>query len=119
MVASDRPVYLDSTFWEPSLELVEPAISGEHNAALDDPCFWDSDACDATADAATPSSLLLEEEVGYTLPPVPCLTTNDGCDLAAAAGIGGLALDPVLILPTPASEAAMSPCFWDEGCVTG
>lgn len=139
-VATAPPPYLDEAWWSgETMDLGEEDAaaaarpSGAADAMLLDTCLWGwTDDCpvdeqrtqlELVADCA--EEPLQEEECDLSAtpnfqdvtlqPPIPCVTTADGCELDMGAAIvhGGEAQ------PQAAAQAAApftDPCWWDEGC---
>ena len=74
---------------------------------------WNTEACDVSELREEP--VLESFEATPDIPPVPCITTSDGCTVEAAAGIAFSAAEG------PAADhgkeaVTQDPCWWDEGC---
>lgn len=139
--SAPRPVYLDRSWWEGDYAEFDERdyngetkqtreVAGRAEAALD-PCFWaNDDACDipelreealitepanAALDAMSP---LLADLLARPEAQIPCVTTDDGCSVEAAAGVVTGGSDAHALEAMWKREAAVleDPCFWEEGC---
>jgi len=114
------PAYELGDWWEGEAIGVAEALTAAP-VGVNDPCFWGStEQCeveDLREAIAVPTDHLRDSL--DTL--VPCVTTDEGCDLAAAAGLNDAAsVDVVAGLHDATSfdveSISQNPCFWDEEC---
>ena len=72
---------------------------------------------DESVSAAMPDGRGSVAELLETLE-LPCITTDEGCSLEAAAGLGGVDEADGLALGEMRAESAATedPCWWDQGC---
>ena len=138
-VKQPAPAYQSESWWEGesfalseeiTARLDSSTVSAAAAAVLKDDCTWGwNDECDVEA-AQTLLSLdadcdaVKEEEECKLVPeymdvvldamPLPCVTSEEECDLEAGAGI----VTPASFqLGSLAPEVTYAhPCWWDEGC---
>ena len=138
-VATAPPPYLEDAWWSgETMDLGEAAAaaaarpSDATDAVLLDSCLWGwTDDCpideqrtqlELVADCTEQEE---EEECDLSAmpsfqdvtlqPPIPCMTTDDGCELDMGAAI----VPGAEVEPLGAAQAAApftDPCWWDEGC---
>lgn len=93
-------------------ELPDDSVAHAH-AALTDPCYWGTDECEV----GELREVVHEEGLGAldtAATPLPCLTTDDGCDLEARAGLpSGFDLAEV---SDGLDQILRHPCYWDQAC---
>ena len=84
------------------------------DARLMDPCFWSTTECEVGGEAP-PEKLEATAFVDTFSKPVPCVTTDDGCDLDARLGVVGA---EGLAVAGRAIEAPWQhDCWYDQECV--
>ena len=116
-----KPVYESREWWTPEAQYVEdlPASSspGLHVQDLTaDPCWWAQEEC--TVPESMPV-LTVEHKGTPTLSAnLPCITTTDGCDLEAQAGLTAEETRsvPSMRLDDGAEKLVLDSCWWDQEC---
>jgi len=116
---ASRPAFLDRSWWEPETAADVETADVQTHRAIEDPCWWNQDECEvdgAVLPTRAPAVELTQEQLERVLPVMPCVTTDEGCDLESGAA--------VTMVDAPAAPAEydvrfIDPCFWDDGCLAG
>ena len=118
------PAYLDVSWWQGELAELDQAtqeIARRDEQPALDPCFW------ATTDECEIAEL--SEEALFTAPAaelaemlarpgqsVPCVTSDVGCSVEAAAGLTSDNDTAVAALWERDAAVLDDPCWWSDGC---
>lgn len=101
--------FMGKDYWDPPQEppLEDSAAARSSLPWMEE--FW------TDGDEATPTSMMVElsaEDLGRELPAIPCISSQEECDIEAAAGLTDEPL--TLELTADLDDKLMDPCFWDK-----